>query len=526
MKKSACLSLALCLCIFLQCFLLPVRAEETEAEETAPSFPEVSEEAPPLETDFQPPSNLAFGTVSIYNGCRGLNGMMPLDNGRILETAQSVMVYERSTDTVVYSYSPDVKLSPGTLAKLVTALLVVEQCELDAKVTCHSRNISRLPSGSQNAKLKEGEILTVNDLLHCMILHGANDAAIALAEFVSGNQEAFVAQMNQRAKKMGCTSTQFANVHGLDNNDQHTTARDMTKIMVEATKNETIRDLLFTRKYKVPETNRSKARAYDCQNYLISEAVTPKFYQEEVTGGLASYSAGAGAGILCTAKYKDMDLVCVLLGATRLFEAEQSWKASYYGNFDEVVKLLDYVSSGFRVKRIIYEGQALNQFSVIDGENQVVGQAQVNIDSVLPNGISMDNLRLELKPVGGGLTAPIEKGQMISTVELWYRTSCLAEAELFAMSPVRYVENAGLSSQNDMTRSDDDTSGFLGFVKIVSAIVLIPVAIYLTVNTLLRVRAKNRHRRRRRVPPKPLDLDQRPRRRPRKKRPDGDRRRR
>ena len=499
MKKSAWLSLALSACMLLESFALPAFAqEETTEESTLPSFPEMSQEAPTVETDYQAPSQLAFGTVSIYNGCRGLNGMMPLENGRILETAQGVMVYERNTDTVVYSYGADAKLSPGTLTKIVTALVAVESAELDAKVTCHSRNISRLPAGSQNAKLKEGEILTVNDLLHCMILEGANDAAIALAEYVSGNQESFVSLMNARVKKMGCTDTSFTNVHGLDTSDQITTARDMTKIMVEATKNEVIRDLLFTRKYKVPETNRSKARAFDCQNYLISEAVTPKFYQEEVTGGLASYTQVAGAGIACTAKYRDLDLVCVILGAVRLFEPDKAWKASYYGNFDEMVKLLDFASAGYRVKRIIYEGQALNQFNVIDGENQVVGMPKVNIDSVLPNGVSMDNLRLELKPVNGGLTAPIKKDQMISTVEVWYRTSCLAEAELYAMSDVRY--RAPEEGPKSAERTDEDTSGFVNFVKIVSAVILIPVAGYLVINNLLRFRKQRKRKGRKKKP--------------------------
>ena len=488
MKKTAWLSLLLSLCLLVQCIPMETRADETTEATTEFTLPE-REDLPTIETVYTPPSEMAFGTVSIYNGCRGLNGMMPLDGGRILETAQSAMVFERNTDTVVYAYNPDLKISPGTLAKIVTALVVAESCELDAKVTCHSRNISRLPAESQNVKLKEGEILTVDDLLHCMILHGANDAAIALAEFVSGNQESFVSLMNSRIKKMGCTATVFGNVHGLDNVAQHTTARDMTKIMVEATKNEVVRDLLFTRKYTVPETNRSKSRPLDCQNYLISEAVTPKFYQEEVTGGLASYTQVAGAGIACTAKYKDLDLVCVILGAVRLFEPDKAWKATYYGNFDEMVKLLDYASSSYRVKRIIYEGQALNQFSVIDGENQVVGAPQVNIDSVLPNGVSMDNLRLELKPVHGGLTAPIQKGQMISTVEVWYRTSCLAEAELYAMSNVRYKENADGQTLKDQ-RTDEDTSVFMNFVKIVSGVVLIPLAGYLVINNLIRLRRR------------------------------------
>ena len=241
-----------------------------------------------------------------------------------------------------------------------------------------------------------------------------------------------------------------------------------------------------------------------CQNYLISEAVTPKFYQATVTGGLASYSDGSGANIVCTAENKSMDLVCVIMGATRKFE-ENGWKPYYYGNFDEMVSLLDFAFQNFRVKRLIYDGMALNQFAVADGENQVVGAAKVNIDSVLPNDVSMDNLRLELHPVKGGLQAPIKKDQKISTVEIWYRNSCLAEAELFAMSNVRFRENTK-ANRGSQARNDQDTSGFMKFVRIVSTVVLVPAAIYLAFNALRRFRAQMRRRKKApRIPRAPRD---------------------
>ena len=144
MKKTACLSLLLSACLLAQSLVLPVSALQTQpTEETfeVPTIPLSDLEAPPVETQFAPPSEMEFGTVSIYNGCRGINGIMPVSNeGRILETAQSVMVFEQNTETVVYSYNPDIKLPPGTLSKIVTALVVVESVPLDAVVTCSSRN--------------------------------------------------------------------------------------------------------------------------------------------------------------------------------------------------------------------------------------------------------------------------------------------------------------------------------------------------------------------------------------------------
>ena len=135
---------------------------------------------------------------------------------------------------MIYSYNPDLKLSPGTLTKLVTALVVLDSCELDEIVVCHSKNISRLPGGTQNAKIKELEEFTVEQLLYLLLMTGANDAAVALAEHVAGNMTSFVTLMNDKVHRLGCNATEFGNVHGLDNATQYSTARDMAKIYMRS----------------------------------------------------------------------------------------------------------------------------------------------------------------------------------------------------------------------------------------------------------------------------------------------------
>ena len=499
MKNMKWLSLALSLVLFLQCFPVPARAAETEASTEAILETTQPVTVPQAIPDVTVPSELDYGTVSIYQGCRGIESQIPLTNDRsVAVTAQGIVVFEKNTGTMVYSYNADAQLPPGTLSKILTALIVVENCDLDAPVTCSSRNISRLPAGTQHVDLKEGEVLPVRDLLYCLLLQSANDAAIALSEYVSGNQEAFVTLMNERARKLGCTGSVFANVHGLDNKAQHTTARDMAKIMVEVTSNATLMEILSTKGYTVEATNRSDERKLRTVNYLIDELNVNKYLDPRVIGGLPSYSEATRAGLICEAKdeKKGMDLILILLGSQRRM-MENGWQVEYYGNFDEMTELINYIFDNFKVKRILYDGQALSQFPVIHGENHVVGQPHVNVDTVLPKDVSMDNLIVTPKVSGGGLTAPIEKDQKISTVEIWYRNSCLAEAELFAMSGVRKDEQSGLSVRDDAARDDNDTSGFLKFVRIVSGVILIPLAIYLTVNAILRARARSRKRRRR-----------------------------
>ena len=137
MKKNNLIAFLLCLVMVFQAAALPVSADETTASTT---------QTEPAATISTSTVQGEFGSESVLNGCRTIEGMVPLSgNERRLDTAQAVFVYDTKTKTVVYSYNPDMKLSPGTLAKIVTALVAIESCDLDEVVVCHSNNIYRLP---------------------------------------------------------------------------------------------------------------------------------------------------------------------------------------------------------------------------------------------------------------------------------------------------------------------------------------------------------------------------------------------
>lgn len=497
MKKIRILSFILAFSMLLG---VPLQAFSAEAELPAETQPKGEEGENLIESGYE------FGSVSVLNGCRTIDGIMPLAGAdRKCESAQAVMVFERSTNTVVYSYNPDVKLPGGSLIKILTALLVIEHCpDLEAIVTVEPGIASRVPGGAQTIKLRSGEQLTVNDLLHCMILQNANDAAIALAEHVSGTQTAFISMMNERVKALGCANTSIGSVHGLGSSNQYTTARDMTRILLECTKNDAFCTLFADQAYTVPETNLSEQRKFASQNYLMETTIVPKYNDAYVTGGFASYSESLGAGIVCTSKTPEsktrgtLDLVCVLLGATRQFnpDPKKNWQVLNYGNFEEIQKLLQYVYKNFKVCDVIYDNQALRQFQVMDGESDVVGAPHESVTSVLPVDVQMDNLIKNYSVAGGGLSAPLSKDDQVATVEIWYRNSCLLEAPLYAMSGVRTKDAPGTVVSHGVTKAE--TSGGSRILLTVCLAILAPVVLYLGVNQYRRYRAKTRKLRKKR----------------------------
>lgn len=488
MKKIKLISLLLSVCLLLQCGLIQtVNAADIQTQPTDP-FAETQ------------PAQIPFGQVSVMKGCRTIEGMEPLGgSGYMLETAQSVFLYEVNTDTVVYSYNPDMKVHPGSLAKIVLAMIVLEECDLDDKVVATEGIQSYIPASAHklDPHLKSLEEMTVRDLLYALVLTGANDAAVALAHHVAKTTDAFLVLMNNRVKQLGCTSTEFGNISGLFTAVSYSTARDISKIVRAAIKDEDFCTIFGATEYTIPATNMvEKERKFYTTNYMMDQHAIPDFLDSRVTGGMQTYHETTGASIVCTAESRGMKYIAVVLGAIRTF-AENGWQPLNYGNFNELTKLLTFGFDNYKVNRIIYNGMSLSQFTVAGGECNAVGEARVDIDSVVPITAQMDNLIMQFSVADGGLSAPVKKDDLIATMQVSYRNSVMAEVEVYSMGNVKPSTETGVNIRSTAVRSDADASGFLSVLGTICIIVLGLAVAYLSFNAYMRSRMRARRRRRR-----------------------------
>ena len=162
--------------------------------------------------------------------------------------ARSALLMEARSGQVLYAKNAHLRLPPASLTKMLTALVVVEHADLDEEVTASKRAVET-PASSMH--LREGEQVSVRDLLYALLLRSANDSAVALAEHVGGSVEQFVQMMNQKAQALGARNTHLVNPHGLDAPNHYSTAYDMALIARAFMEHPTLRAIVGQRYYIV-----------------------------------------------------------------------------------------------------------------------------------------------------------------------------------------------------------------------------------------------------------------------------------
>lgn len=224
--------------------------------------------------------------------------------------AYAVMDYDTG-DMIIYK-NPNERLFPASITKIVTAIVVLEHVkDLSQKTTVKKSAIEHLSphSSTMNPPAKVGEILTINDLLHGLLLPSGNECANILAEYVAGSQQAFVDMMNREVRDIGAKNTHFTNPHGLHNPNHYTTAADMVKIFRYCLANKRFREIDSCKAYTVPQTNMTPPRHLTMSHRLI----TGKIACEGVFAGKTGRTHQAGRTLLTAAKRQGRTLIaCVL----------------------------------------------------------------------------------------------------------------------------------------------------------------------------------------------------------------------
>ncbi|MCI5810620.1 MAG: D-alanyl-D-alanine carboxypeptidase [Clostridiales bacterium] len=347
--------------------------------------------------------------------------------------ARAAILVDVNSGEVLFEQNADAKQYPASLTKIMTALLVAEHCDFQDLVEVKASAFSDLIAAGSSAGLKEGEILSVENLLYCMLVSSGNDAANVLAEYVGGTLTQFYDMMNQKAAELGCTGTHFANAHGLHNENHYTTARDLYRITREFVANDALMKIANTVSYAVPATNMTPTqRILNSTNLLISGTKTIKYIYSPARGIKTGTTTPAGYCLVSSAEKNGLYLVSVLLGAG---------KDETTGNimsFVETKRMFEWGFHHYAYQEIVGSGEPVVELPVdlSQDADAVVAVTQSAITSLMPSDFDAKDVVITPWLYEERLTAPVTKGQVLGEADVSYDGRSYGRIKLVALSNV------------------------------------------------------------------------------------------
>jgi len=327
--------------------------------------------------------------------------------------AKAAVLMEVSTGRVLMRHNENERLYPASVTKIMPLLLVMEAIDggkisLDDVVTVSGTAASK---GGSQIWLKEGEQMTVDELLKATAVYSANDACTALGEYIAGSDEAFVKMMNDRAKELGMTNTNFENCTGLDDTTENhlTTAYDVAVMSCELLKHEKITD--YTTIWMDSLRNG--------QTELVNTNKLVRFY-EGTTGLKTGTTSKAGCCVSASAKREGTHLVAVVMGSDNSSD-----------RFETAKDVLNWGFANYTTVTPVIDETLIPEVGVINGVEEKIKPEIPFTESVLVEK-GRDGDITQTIDLAVDVESPVEKGQVLGTVTFRLGDEMLGEYNLTA----------------------------------------------------------------------------------------------
>lgn len=326
------------------------------------------------------------------------------------DNSSSEIVMEVSTGRIIHENNAYSKKYMASTTKILTALCIIENCNLEEIVT-----VSAKTTGVEGSSiyLEEGEKLSVKDLLYGLILRSGNDCAETLACHCSGDIKKFALLMNETAKSIGALSSNFVNPHGLPDDNHYTTAYDLALISCYAMKNPVFKEIVSTKSIKIPFTTRDYDRLLINKNKLLKD-------YEGANGIKTGYTKKAGRCFVGSCERNGMELVCVLLNCPPMFERTKEL-------FDESFKK-------YKIYKI-FESDHIIDFVKVSGTDKTCG-VYIKKDVLLPlteNEYENLNITFDYPKI---IDQNLGKDSEIGNIKIYYKNNLLFQEKVFTINNI------------------------------------------------------------------------------------------
>lgn len=397
------------------------------------------------------------------------------------------LLINTDSNAVIIDKNADKQVDPSGLTKIMTALVVLQnEKDLSRKVTVSGASLESLyGTGCVMSGLQDGEVISVHDLLCCMLIPGGNDAALVLANEYGKGVDGFVAKMNAAAKKLGCTKTTFTDPHGLEDTKQKSTANDLAKIASAALKYSVFQTIVASLTYELPQTNKNEARTLVSTNYMLNYGF-PDYYYDYCRGIKTGASEAEGQSMISYATKNGYTYLAVALGGPYK-DTDEDGDTENQAILDNV-RMFEWAFDNLSYEIVTKQQQFVTTIPVnycweMDNVRLV---AKSEVLALVPEGNGSQSVSFEPIDMPESLDAPFKAGDTVCKAKIMFAgrqigTVELVVAESANMSMLLYLKSA----IKRMTAST--------VFKILIAVAVIFIGIYVT----MYIRANRRRRKNR-----------------------------
>ena len=348
---------------------------------------------------------------------------------------QAALLVDYNTGLPLYAKNEHQEMYPASLTKIMTALLVLEAVDsgklslTDSLTASRSAMTTGLDEDGSTAGIQEGEIMTVEQYLTCMLVVSANEACNVLAEAVSGSVSAFVDAMNAKAQALGCENTHFVNASGLHDPQHYTSAWDLYLITRAAMEHEDFMRICDTGKAVIPATNLSEERTLHTTNYLIDVWRSRGYINADAHGIKTGSTDAAGHCLVSSAIRGSLHFVSVALGGER--KTLEDGEIRTYSFYD-TNQLFKWAFENFSYQTVAMETEEIQEVPVeLSKTDHVTVHPAGDAEVLLPKTLSPDLLERDVE-LQSSVDAPVSAGQQLGTMTLSYDGITYATLDLVA----------------------------------------------------------------------------------------------
>jgi len=379
-----------------------------------------------------------YGTENNSINVQNLTFEYKQEEQKVLENipeigCKAAYVAEPSTGKVIYEKNAHEAMYPASTTKILTALVVLEKCQLTDKAVVSKRALDLVPSDYTNAKLRVGEEVDIKTLLCALLIPSANESANVLAEHVSGSVEAFVELCNNRAKELGCENLHFVNANGMHDENHYCSAYDLYLIAKECQKYDVFNEIVKTKKFTVPASDiyPKNDRTFENTNELL---LSGKYYYSYCTGIKTGHTSQAGECLVASSSNNNLNLISVVLGG------KEKNSKGLNERFYDTKKLLDFVYENYTINQIAERGKVVATINVENATQETASLDIItdgDIFTIVPNDINKDNITSSIE-LNENIVAPIEQNQVLGEIT-YYADGLIYKANIVASHPVEKI---------------------------------------------------------------------------------------